>query len=605
MLPLWIIDLRGKSDRRDCFLNLIGQVDHIFIANTSSTELSDSMLSENDSALKGNYWRYSCLGDNTYDVSISSNDGNRIYDGGIYDSGDTLQHDSLAEYTASQLYRFQEDLVSEGQAFIKDLRLSNAHPDIKINIVVLGDLTEDFTRIVFPSVARILQKEKGRMLPHHIHQGMEIIGMIFIPSNINTLHVKKRRSMQRTLNEVEVQHCVNEMRGYDHMMYYQDVQNRTECSFSLLDDEHLAQYLFQCIVHLYLACDKTHPLLSGTTSADMFYFSMGVTSLHYNSANESIAAQNKLARDVMRALRSTGLDENKSFTFPILDEKFYKPEVLLDNFSILSKFDEDLVYIEPPSPHPYRNFLHRRLKRYYYDLYLRYFSKNLMQDIHRKVESCSIQALEAIAIKSKKDFAEAQKFIIEQLRNIIGSFSADDGGIPKVSLLFREMQNRISIYRNDVRPIIERKYWQKIEEKYVSSSINDDFIEYHDAYVSDIKNKTEGKLQMELKKTAIDNLDSHISQESTLLSVVSRSLLLGIMMVLAGIPLLSWISPSFVNLGDIRHYSLWWSILLFVIPLLIQLFKIIRYQRKKKILVNKLLLSGKIQNSINYLPGAK
>ena len=62
------------------------------------------------------------------------------------------------EGTANRLYKFQSDLVKEGQAFVNDLRKSNASPAIKINVVVLGDLTEDFTRIVFPSIARNREK---------------------------------------------------------------------------------------------------------------------------------------------------------------------------------------------------------------------------------------------------------------------------------------------------------------------------------------------------------------------------------------------------------------------------------------------------------------
>ena len=253
MLPLWIIDLREKSDRRDIFQNLLGQVDHVYMEITSKSEEETKVSSsenrideesnlnsninnievadensnnvalnlahgleeeetvseisieeqiENDDKKKvekelfveGNWWRYSIMADKNYGIDISNEISNQD-----------------ARKTADLLYKFQVDLVEKGQRFIRGLRKSNAHPDIKFNIVVLGDIEEEFTRLVFPSVAGILQKEKGRILPHHIHQGMEIIGMLYIPSNINALDIKKRESMQRTLNEIDVQHKVTDM----------------------------------------------------------------------------------------------------------------------------------------------------------------------------------------------------------------------------------------------------------------------------------------------------------------------------------------------------------------------------------------------------------
>ena len=43
MLPLWIIDLRAKSNRRDFFESLVGKIDHVYIKNT----IDSSKLNEN------------------------------------------------------------------------------------------------------------------------------------------------------------------------------------------------------------------------------------------------------------------------------------------------------------------------------------------------------------------------------------------------------------------------------------------------------------------------------------------------------------------------------------------------------------------------------
>lgn len=630
MLPLWIIDLREKSDRRDFFESLVGKIDHVYIEankssedpnaemsdrsksdetlgtesffigeNTSKIVAADSTLKEQleaidkreanrNSVLEGNYWRYSRMEDFFYGISIDKERSAERRPS--YDSDHIrfeIEDNPTAKGTAERLYSFQSDLVEEGQKFIKDLRKSNAHPDIKINIVVLGDITEDFTRIVFPSIAGILQKEKGRILPHHIHQGMEIIGMLYIPSNINTLKVNVRRSMQRTLQEIDVQYRVNAIRGYDHMMFYQDVQNRTECYYPILNDEQLAQYLVQCLVHLYLACNDSHPLLSGTSSADVFYFSMGAASVHFDTENEDLKGRHKLAMDFIRYFKSEGDDEKENQKLKLIDDDDYKPESFFTN-DVISKLDCGEIEEDDPSPHPIRNFMAKFLKRYYYNLYLRFFTINLMHHVINQIDNSTRASLEAISTNSKKRFKDAQKKIFERLRDIIGQISANDGGVPAIIREFKVMQETLSNRRQLIQQVLKQNYWTEIEKDYIGKNIIDKFIDYHDAYLADIKNKTAGSNQIELKKQAVTELNGILSNEATMLSRICRSFLLGTMCALAIVPILFYISPSIVDLGRIRRYSEWWSVGLFFIPVIFQIITYFKYYRDKKRAINNL-----------------
>ena len=631
MLPLWIIDLREKSDRRDSFESLVGKIDHVYVGdveesstsvktpninnsidtsggesyligeNASTVVTSDSTIKEQleaidkqeadrNSVVEGYYWRYSHMEDFFYGISIDKDRKRSVKKRSNYSSDyirSEIENKPTAEGTAERLYKFQSDLVVEGQKFIKDLRNSNAHPDIKINIVVLGDLTEDFTRIVFPAVAGILQKEKGRILPHHIHQGMEIIGMLYIPSDINTREVSVRRSMQRTLNEIDVQYRVNAIRGYDHMMFYQDVQNRTECTYTILNDKQLAQYLVQCLVHLYLACNDTHPLLSGTSSADVFYFSMGAASVHFDTENEDLKGRHKLAIDFIRSFKSEGIDEKENKKLILIGDDEYNPESFFRD-EVLSKLDCDDVEEDDPSPHPIRNYLAKYLKRYYYNLYLRFFTTNMMHLVVNQIDNSTRSSLEAVATYSKRQFSDAQKKVFENLRDIIGQISANDGGIPTLIRLFKNMQEGFSKRRKNIQNVLKQKFWRQIEENYIGKSYNDTFTEYHDAYLADIKGKTSGSNQLELKKQAVTELNGILSQESTMLSRIGRSVLLGIMCALAVVPILYYLSPNIINLGHIRRNSEWWSIGLFFIPALFQIIAYLRYCRSKRKAVNKL-----------------
>lgn len=488
---------------------------------------------------------------------------------------------------AKVLYQFQSALVKEGQEFISALRSSNAKPHLKINVVVLGDVTEGLTRIVFPAIAGILQKEKGRMVPNHIHQGMEIVGMIYVPSDINTKDVHTRKSVQRTLKEIDVQRRISAIRGYDHVMIYQDVQNRTDCAYPKLDDKGIAAYLMQCVVHLYLACNETHPLLSGTASADVFYFSMGATSAYYNSHNEDVANVNALSRQFMKTLKTEGDNEKQSTLPNLIIEGEYEPEVFFKDTNLIQRLDTD-DGIKEPKPHPIRNFADKYLKRYYYNSYLRLFTRNMMRDIISSIDKATRKTLDDIAKGNRRRYTDEQKIIYERLKEAIGQLSANDGGLSAIIKLFKDLQEHLSITRKTIRETLEEKYWYKIETEYLEKNLKDTFLEYHSAYERDIEEKRGGANQDQMKKQAVNELNGLLSNESTLMSRVSRSVFLGIMGALAILPILNMISPYLIDLGNIRRNALPWALGLFLIPGLIQIISYYSYLRHKKRAVNNL-----------------
>lgn len=628
MLPLWIVDLRKMTARREFFESLLGQIDHVYLPKLKE-ENKDSKEAENinnpqinsvrdtdpqivsvakkqpnaamvqifeddepeeisveekidatekkkakrDSIIEGIWWWYSPMADKDYNIALDE---------------DSWSNDPRE--VAKKLYDFQCDLVIEGQRFIRALRESNARPDIKLNVIVLGDIEEKFTRLLFPSIAGMIQKEKGRILPHHIHQGMEIIGMLYIPSNINTLKVDVRESMQRTLKEIDVQHNVPDMRGYDHMMLYQDVQNRTECIYPALNNEQLEAYLLQCIINLYLASDESHPLLSGTASAEAFYFSMGATSVCYDVENEDLKARHDFGLNFMRSLKKEGDDEKANLKLTLLDPNDYDADKFFDDEAI-NQLDTEDVKPTPPRPHPIKNMTHKYLKKAYYERYLRKFTGNMMQDITSKIEESTHGAIEIIASKSKSKYRDSKKHIYERLKDILADLSSNDGGLPTIIRLFREMQEKLSSKKKTLQTVINTVFWDKKttgDNSEVPNRMRDKFNEYHQAYEEDIKRKTGGTLQLEMKKEAVTELNDLLSQEATMLSRICRSILLGIMIALALIPILNLISPHILNLGRVRRYAEWWSLGLFFLPVLFQFISWIYYERRKKNAVNNL-----------------
>ena len=265
MLPLWIIDLTQDADRRKIFTDLLGQVkgvltyeDGVLKEPNATHDFLESY--EDNEKSRECIWFYSHI-KNPFE---SEKDLNAPF---AADMATGVEEE--VEYhrqIANKLYKdFQEVVVKEGQKFIELLRRTSGHAYSVINICVVGDSTEEFSRLVFPSVAVMLQKEKGRILPHHVHQGMSILGAFYIPSDVNTFEVSIRNKIHKTLEEIDVQHNISTVRGYDRMLYYQNVQNRAENSYPLLNHEAEAQYLLQCLEHLYYACSEVHPLMNGVT----------------------------------------------------------------------------------------------------------------------------------------------------------------------------------------------------------------------------------------------------------------------------------------------------------------------------------------------------
>ena len=91
-----------------------------------------------------------------------------------------------------------------------------------------------------------------------------------------------------------------------------------------------------------------------------------------------------------------------------------------------------------------------------------------------------------------------------------------------------------------------------------------------------------------MKKQAVTELNGILSGESTMLSRIGRSILLGIMCALALVPILNILSPHIIDLGHVKRNSELWSIGLFFVPILFQLISFWRYNRSKNRAINNL-----------------
>ena len=643
MLPLWIIDITTEPSRRGAFERLAGLVDHLYISQfkadgdvpqeeepslVEETPDSDEMsvnaevvngeevlpdtTDEDDkdaetstppptgkvkrtveevvdeeerekaarnADIQGNYWYYTAIDlkeaevIETLDSVVANKDIDKLGDG---------------------LYKFQEEfLVKESKAFINELRASNAKPYQPINVVVLGDSTEPLTQLVFPSIAAILQKEKGRFLPGHIHQGMNIMGMLYVPCDINARDINERTKVLTLLKQIDVQHRITAIRGYDTMMLFQDVQNRTECTYSRMDGEQQAQYIMQCLIHLFYACDQNHPLLHGSGAEDAFYFSMGAASVFFDMKAEDDKDVDIVSAKLVDAFKKDGDNEVVNLDLHLLDLKLYSVNTFIGHFHA-EDVDLEEQNPDPPTPHPIWNALHRNLKKLYYEYRLRYLPAEMLRDTLARTEANTSKQLNNIAAYSASAYNDAKITIQPSVVRLLRDVGLHTGALCELEKQFRDAQEAMSKEREGILNAMETSYWYKImfsdahDKGLVSKRYLDHFEEYHDTYTEDIRARNGGRGCEAMKDEAMDALKALLSREKTLLSVLSRAFLLGIVCVLGILPILSFLSPLFINLGDVKGNAFWWGLGLFLIPLLIELGSYMHYMHRRAGIVRKL-----------------
>ena len=647
MLPLWIIDITDDKsiNRRDEIIRLVGKIantrildtdaenemhqdedisiqtnhntqvqtqnvfsEHGNSAHSAINEISDDEEDDLDIEdihaidrnrirkelrITGNYWYYTHFV-NIFNVVEDAMPGTAETEIEAADAmSETAETENAVDNAKSKtetekyakiLYEFQTKLIQTGKRVIEGLRESSVKPYEVINIVVLGDVREQFSQMIFPSLATILQKEKGRILPHHIHQGMEMVGMLYIPCDINTYDVAEREKVLLTLKEIELQHKLTSMRGYDHMLLFQNVQNRTENTYPKLTDKQQAEYVIQCLINLYFACDRTHPLFRGTASADNFYMTIGAASLHFDMTSEDERDNFNVANTILDAFKEEGEGENVN-NIGLLNDRNINPDIFIDAFD--NKLDMD-IDLPSPYPHPIYDYTHKYLKRSYYHNYLRYFPVTLKHVLTEHVADASRIGLQKIAAKCKSTYGDLEREIYSRIdSHLIQKITHNEGGLSFIESQFKELQDKASRLKNGIQIQLEERFWQKGIIG-IPAKLRQSYDNYHEAYRDDVKRKNNGRQCEEAKREAEERLINHLKQEATTLSRIAHATMLGIILAIAVVPILSMLSPWVIDLGHVKRNYYWWALLVFLIPVISELISYYLYTRKKNAFINTL-----------------
>jgi hypothetical protein len=182
-------------------------------------------------------------------------------------------------------------------------------------------------------------------------------------------------------------------------------------------------------------------------------------------------------------------------------------------------------------------------------------------------------------------FRSAEKALPVAITKVISKSNPNSGVLTFVEAKLKETEEYFSKQKKEVQRSIKNQYWNKLLE---NAGNNSSFEDYHDTYMNDIRVKNSGAGCNSMKQETLEQLKDLLSKEKTLMATVARCVLFGIVCVIGGFPILKFLSPDVLNLGDVVKFWPLWYLLLFCIPFLIQFVSFWLYQRKKRNLIHLL-----------------
>ena len=485
---------------------------------------------------------------------------------------------------------FLQELVEKGQTAIRGLKTIKPINECCMNICVIGDATEEFSLKFFSSVAALVKREKGRLIPGHIHQGINILGMLYVPSDIHNADFPKRQAVLRCLKELDLQHRVNLAAGYDRIMLYQDTQRRTAKFYPLLNVEQRMDYLMQCLIHLYYICDGTHPLLDAN-AADDFFFSLGLGSLYYDTNEQDENDLRLVGNNIFTSLKEKGTVDSFDLEISIFDLPLVSVGTLFDTLKVdlPEVIDLTSLDIEEPNPHPISKFMDKHLLQLFYRGYLVRYPGELLNKIVEKIANCTHDFLIRLNDRAKGYYEKMEDTLRKKIKEILHvNVSPEVGCMELLRNKIREFKKALGKMREEVKDETDNTLWNSIIVERIPKRYHDAFNDYHTCFKQDEADTSATNCD-DLKAEATGLLTKLLSHEPTLLSTMVRCFLAGIILVLAIMPVIEFVSPTFVNLGNVKKWSYIWAAALFMIPILIAYFKKLRYYHKIRIYADRLI----------------
>ncbi|MBO4568688.1 MAG: hypothetical protein J5674_01695, partial [Candidatus Methanomethylophilaceae archaeon] len=461
-------------------------------------------------------------------------------------------HPGSGEVSSPEEYRrFESRLVREGQQCYNGfmdagLRVSN------FQIVVLGAADEALSQSVFAPLAGILRDALPRIVADHTKLGVEITGLLYIPSTANQDKDDGRRQrMAVFLEEVNLLSGTGCAGAYNRVIGYQDIQHQSVRFYERLDAEGRAALLFQYLVHLFLGSHDGEKL-SDRIGADGGVYALGAASAYFSSKAHREAEMKTLLERLTAEFKDM---ENADVVYADKSVRKYldtAPVFPEDYSSRLSEgcasIDVDLSRLEDKAdPHPVWDLLKVDLFPSYYRKYLRYMPARLV----RFMQELSYALLSRYAGRIRANVRDAEAAGRLLLRGTAAKILADKENpratIAQLELFFAKARGRFEELRSDpalpYRDILP-----------VPRYLKNDYERFS-------KDGGDGNSEADI----LDKLKKNLRQEPVTLALLVRCFFLGVILLLVAVPLAEFFFPSAMA------WTWLWIPALFLLPLAVEL----------------------------------
>lgn len=475
----------------------------------------------------------------------------------------------------SSLKALMETLVADGRdcynGFIKA-----GYPVNNFQIAILGEANEKLSQTAFAPLPGLIRDYLPKIVSDHANLGVEVTGILFIPSTINQLDdVRERERAAMLLEDVNMLSTTLGARHYNRVVAYQDVQYKGARFYPGLSEEERTELLFQILSHLFLIGERSERLFD-KIGQESGIFSLGAASVFYSSEQHESYELKRLLDKLLGEFKDK---ENADGEYAIksvreiLDEDAVNPDSVSKRLTEgCGSLDIDLKkMLGEADPHPVWDLFRSDLIPAYYKKFLKYTPARLT----RFMQSLSYVLLKGRSDVIRKNRTNAVASIKELLKSAYKKILLDKAAkyatISQLEAFFKQAKDFFCEQRAKVVLML-------LEIVPVPEYLRNDY----DKCLTDEENN---------KPLAIlDMIKKNLKKEPIVLSVIVRCFLLGILLVFTIIPLLRVLSPKVINLGEIATIEWLWIPVLFFLPLIIEFFiKLRRHFKRIKRLKYRLL----------------
>ena len=475
----------------------------------------------------------------------------------------------------ASLKAIMDALVADGRdcynSFIKA-----GYPVNNFQIVILGAADEKLSQTVFAPLPGLIRDYLPRIVSDHANLGVEMTGILFVPSTINQLDdIHEREHAAMMLEDVNMLSETLGARHFNRVIAYQDVQYKGVRFYPGLSEEERTELLFQILSHLFLVGERSERLFD-KIGQESGIFSLGAASVYYSSEQHKSYELKRLLDKLLAEFKEkANTDEEYAFKSvrEILDENAVSPDSVSKRLTEgCGSLDIDLKkMLGEADPHPVWDLFRSDLIPAYYKKFLKYTPARLT----RFMQSLSYVLRKGRADMIRKNRTNAAIGIKELLRSAYKKILLDKAAkyatISQLESFFKQAKEHLGELRTKVVLTLQ-------EIVPVPDYLRHD---YDKCLLDEEGNKP---------SAIMDKIRKNLKKEPIVLSVVVRCFLLGILLVFTIIPLLRVLSPKVINLGEIATIEWLWIPVIFFLPLIIAFFiKLRRHFKRIKRLKYRLL----------------